>query len=308
MKTVLQTMNRRTFLRGAAVAAASAPHFSIGRPGNSPNSKLNVAVIGVTNQGGANLRDVMGRSQCEVAAICDVDRSNLADAGRLFRAEKSEITVPDHVKRYTDYREMLHDMGDTLDAVLVCTPDHAHHHQALACMAAGKHVFVEKPLSNSIWSTRQMHAAARKYGVITQMGIHNHASEGLRYWKEWYQAGLMGAAQEVFLWTDRPWGPTSLAAYPSAEPIPEELDWDGWIGASAYRDYNQLYHPHDWRSIWDYGSGTIGDMACHIMDVPNFMLDLASKRKIQEEQRNEDNIARAAPRGSCAGSSPIRCC
>jgi predicted dehydrogenase len=271
---MLPRFSRRRFLGSTASAAAGAfvlPRFAIGQPGPSALSKINVAVIGTTNQGGSNLVDIAGKPLARIAAVCDVDRRHLADAGRLYKKEKSEFTLPPEVKQFTDYREMLETMGDKLDAVLVCTPDHSHHHQAVAAMRRGLHVFCEKPLSNSIWGVRQMHAAAKKYKVITQMGIHNHVSDGLRLFKEWYDAGLMGAVREVHLWTDRPWTPTGMTEYPAPLPVPEGLDWEGWIGASTFRPYGATYHPFDWRSWWDYGSGTIGDLACHLMDVPYFM-------------------------------------
>lgn len=276
-------ITRRRFLKtGAAFAGGVVlPRIAAGQSGVPANSKLNVGVIGVTGQGGANLLDIAGNENVRLAAICDVDTRLLGLAGKLWNEDTTKFVVPADTKKFTDYREMLDAMGDRLDAVLVCTPDHSHAHQAVNCLHAGKHVFSEKPLSNSIWATRQMLAAARKSGKITQMGIHNHVSDGVRLFKEWYDAGLMGPVREVHVWTSRPWWPFGMKSYPPPLPPPETLDWNQWLGSTAYHPYGEGIHPFLWRSWWEYGSGTIGDMACHLIDLPYFMFDLGFPEKVE---------------------------
>jgi predicted dehydrogenase len=275
---------RRTFLKSGTAAAAGAwalPRFAIGQSGVPANSKLNVAVVGVTGQGGVNLIDIAGNKHVNLAAICDVDTRLLGLAGKLWNEDATKFVVPAHTRKFTAYREMLHEMGDGLDAVLVCTPDHSHAHQVVNCLMAGKHVFSEKPMSNSIWGTRQMRAAAKKSGKITQMGIHNHMSDGLRLFKEWYDAGLPGPLREIHLWTNRPWWPYGLKQYPAALTPPDTLNWNEWLGSTEYHSYGSGIHPYDWRSWWIYGSGVIGDLACHLMDVPYFMFDLGLPERVE---------------------------
>ena len=276
-------INRRAFLKSTVAVAGSwaLPRFAIGQSGVSANSKLNVGVIGVTGQGGTNVVDIAGNPKVNLAAICDVDTRLLGLAGKPWNKDTTEFVVPGHTKKFTEYREMLHDMGDKLDAVLVCTPDHSHAHQVVNSLHAGKHVFSEKPMSNSIWGTRQMHAAAKKAGKITQMGIHNHTAEGLRLFKEWYGAGLLGPVREVHVWTNRPWWPYGLKEYPAALTPPDTLNWNEWIGSTEYLPYGEGIHPYLWRSWWRFGSGVIGDLACHLMDVPYFMFNLGLPDKVE---------------------------
>ncbi len=276
-------ITRRTFLKSTAAAAGTLalPHFAIGQSGVPANSKLNVGVIGVTGQGGTNVVDIAGNPNVNLAAICDVDTRLLGLAGKPWNKDTTEFVVPGHTRKFTEYREMLHDMGDKLDAVLVCTPDHSHAHQVVNCLHAGKHVFSEKPMSNSIWGARQMHAAAKKSGKITQMGIHNHTAEGLSLFKEWYDAGLLGEVREIHLWTSRPWWPYGMREYPAPLPPPATLNWNEWLGSTEYQDYGEGIHPYLWRSWWKFGSGVIGDMACHLIDVPYFMFGLGVPEKVE---------------------------
>jgi hypothetical protein len=192
---------------------------------------------------------------------------------------------------YSDYRKML-DKEKTLDAVSVTIPDHQHGPAAMMAMAAGKHVYCEKPLTHSVWEARQLTLAARKYGVITQMGNQGHSGEGNRRLCEMIAAGEIGPVREVHCWTDRPikWWPQGKSRPPGADAVPATLDWDLWLGPAPKRDFVAhwpedsnvpVYCPFVWRGWWDFGCGAIGDMACHIMDGPYWALKLGAPTTVE---------------------------
>ena len=249
---------RRTFLRTAAVTTAGltiVPRHVLGGPGVTPPSdKLNIACVGVGGMGKDNL------SRCadeRIVALCDVD---------FTLAEKVFEKYPD-AKRYRDFRVMLDEQKD-IDAVIVATPDHTHAVIAMAAMERKKHVYVQKPLTHSVYEARLLTETARKQGVASQMGNQGHSGEGSRLLCEWVWDGAIGEVREAHAWTNRPVWPSGIEVdRPSETPeVPPGLDWDLWLGPAHPRPYHPTYHPAKWRAWWDFGTGSLGDMACHIID------------------------------------------
>jgi Predicted dehydrogenases and related proteins len=252
-------ITRRSFIKGASIASASALFFpAILRSQNrqSPNNRLNVAFIGV---GGRGRNGVLELQEENLVAFCDVD-----DARAAVTYEK----FPD-VPRFRDYRQMFDKLGNQIDAVRISTPDHMHYPMAVAALSLGKHVYLEKPLTHTVWEARQLAKLAREKKVATQMGNQGRANEGVRLLKEWFQAGLLGEVREVHSWTNRPTWAQGLDEPDHSKlmpVVPSTLDWDLWLGVAPKRDYDPAYAPFRWRGYWDFGCGALGDMACHVMD------------------------------------------
>jgi predicted dehydrogenase len=266
------TVSRRRFIRSAAAGGAIlavAPR-TFGAAGSaSANDKLNIAGIGVGGRG----RQVLRRcDDANIVALCDVDDKYSAKAYEQF---------PD-AKRYTDYRVMLDKQKD-IDAVVIATPDHLHFPIAMAAIAAGKHVYVEKPLTHTIEEARLLTDTARKAGVISQMGTQGTSMEGRRLIKEWIDDGAIGAVRKVKVWTDRPakWWVQGVEAPTDTPDVPKTLDWDLWLGPAAERPYNPAYAPFLWRGWWDFGTGALGDMGCHLFDAPCYALDLGYPSSVE---------------------------
>ena len=266
-------MSRRHFLATTAAATAAftiVPRHVLGGPGYTPPSdKLNIAGVGVGGMGGVN---VHGCESENIYALCDVDKKH---AARTFKKYPK-------AKKYTDYRKML-EKEKSIDAVIVATPDHNHAVVAMAAMSLGKHVFVQKPMTNTIYEARMLTEAARKYKVATQMGNQGHAGEGNRLMCEWVADGAIGQVHEVHAWTDRPGGRWAQGIErPEETPrVPRTLDWDLWLGPAPYRPYNPAYLPFAWRGWWDFGTGSLGDMGCHIMDTPVWVLNLGHPTSVE---------------------------
>jgi predicted dehydrogenase len=265
MKTDAMT-SRRAFLGHAAVAAATisiVPRHVLGGQGNTPPSeKLNIAGIGIGGMGGHNL------SQCaseNIVALCDVDSAVAANTFKQYP----------RAKRYKDFRVML-DRQKDFDAAIVATPDHSHAVIAMAVIQNGKHVYVQKPMAHSVYEARVLTEAARKHKVVTQMGNQGHSGDGARSMCEWIADGAIGAVREVHAWTNRPVWPQGVEVDRPKEtpPVPASLDWDLWIGPAPYRPYHPTYHPGTWRAWWDFGTGSLGDLGCHILDAPFWALKL----------------------------------
>ncbi|MDA1052271.1 MAG: Gfo/Idh/MocA family oxidoreductase [Planctomycetota bacterium] len=232
------------------------------------NRKLNIGVIGVGNRGASNIAEIKDEN---IVALCDVDRQYLAAMSSRY---------PD-AKTYSDFRELL-ERGD-LDAVLISTPDHTHYHAAMLAMRRGWHVYCEKPLAHSIWEIREMAAAAKRFKVVTQTGNQHHASDGYRRVVEIVQSGVIGKVNEVHAWTNRPIWPQGIARPEPSSTVPEQLDWDAWLGPAPVRPYNDVYHPHGWRGWFDFGCGALGDMGPHLLDPVVWALDLDAPTKISAE-------------------------
>jgi predicted dehydrogenase len=253
------TTSRRAFLRDTAMAAAAlhvVPGYVVGARGQTPPSdKLNIAAVGVGGMGRSNLRKCA--EVANIVALCDIDPKL---AAKTF-AEHPKAKV------YSDYREMIAKQKD-IDAIIVATPDHTHAVVAMEAMRAGKHVYVQKPLTHSVYEARVLTETARKYKVVTQMGNQGHSGDGARMICEWIAAGAIGDVREVHCWTNRPVWPQGIEVGRPAETpaVPDGFDWDRWIGPAPMRPYHPVYHPGKWRAWWDFGTGSLGDMGCHIID------------------------------------------
>lgn len=275
----------------SAMLAAMGPYSSIfaaktgsiRRPRRlKPGKKMNVACIGIGGKGHSDTMAMVGEN---VVALCDVE-DNPSKVGDVLKAFPK-------AKRYKDYRKMLVEMDDQIDAVTVSTPDHTHFPAAMMAIGMGKHVFVQKPLTHTVEQTRQLTEAARLHGVATQMGNQHHASEGPRLLSEWIAAGAIGEVREIHLWTNRPavgWGVDAGGGRPKDEPaVPEGLDWNLWLGTAPWRPYNPAYAPKKWRTWWDYGTGALGDMGCHIIDASYWALELGYPDWIEAKTSSVNN-------------------
>jgi predicted dehydrogenase len=262
--------HRRSFLKQSAGYAAGL--WLVGSrvrdARSSPAEKLNVGVIGVGGRGSANLGAMRGEN---VVALCDVDEGSLGNAARQFPAAKT----------YHDFRKLLEQKN--VDAVVVSTPDHTHAAAALRALRMRKHVYCEKPLTHSVDEARQMAAAAVEARVATQMGNGGHSSDTTRRVVELVRAGAIGKVTEVHAWTNRPIWPQGIAERPPAQEVPNNLHWDLWIGPAPERPFNAAYHPFKWRGWWDFGTGALGDMGCHIIDPAYWALGLRDPVKVEAE-------------------------
>ncbi len=205
-------------------------------------------------------------------AICDIDENTLNQQAAKFPK----------AKKYFDYREMLSEMEKGIDAVTVSGPDHMHAHAALTAMKLKKHVYVQKPMTHDVFEARQMREAARKFGVCTQMGNQGTASNGLREGVEFVQAGVLGKIAEAHVWTNRPIWPQApgLTKRPDASPVPANVHWDLFLNTRHERPYAKGYHPFAWRGFWDFGTGALGDMACHTANMAFMALKLGSPTSV----------------------------
>lgn len=273
-------ISRRQFIASTTAMTVGMyvlPQFAIGKSGMSPNSKVNLAAVGCQGMGGVDLYNLAQIPQIHIVGLCDVDAKKLENPGLRHNI----VEAPD-AKRYFDFREMLHDLGDKVDAVVVGTPDHSHFPASMLAMSLGKHVYCEKPLTNEIWCVRQMiNLANKKRDLVTQMGIQSHANEGLRLAKEWYEAGAIGQVKEIHVWTDRPLWPGGRQSYPTAEPVRNGFHWDLWQSYQETRPYGRGYEPFVFRAWWDFGAGALGDIACHSMDMSNYMFELSTPVKVE---------------------------
>jgi predicted dehydrogenase len=229
-------------------------HVLGGQGATAPSNKLNIACVGVGGMGKTNIKNCADEN---IVALCDVD----------FALSEPVFALYPDARRYKDYRVMLDEQKD-IDAVIVATPDHTHAVIAMAAMERKKHVYVQKPLTHSVYEARLLTEAARKHGVATQMGNQGHSGEGARLLCEWVWDGAIGKIREAHAWTNRPVWPQGIeVARPTETPeVPAGLDWDLWIGPAPSRPYHPTYHPAKWRAWWDFGTGSLGDMGCHIID------------------------------------------
>lgn len=258
---------RRKFIHqiGAVAAFTIVPRHVIGGKGFiAPSDKIQVAGIGAGGKGKSDIANFAKSGKAEIAFLCDVDDRQAAVSRKDF---------PKAVY-YKDYRKMLEKEQSHIDAVSVSTPDHNHFVQAMAAMQMGKHVYVQKPLTHDVYEARMLTEAAKKYKVVTQMGNQGSSGDDVRLLAEWYNAGLLGDVHTVYCWTDRPVWPQGIPWPTEIATVPAELDWDLWLGTAPYKEYVKKLVPFNWRGWWDYGTGALGDMACHIMEPPFRILGL----------------------------------
>ena len=298
--------SRRTFLIGGALAGSAAvlgsnAHAAMPAPQRprSPNDRLRIGVVGC---GGKGLSDMQACAKtADIVALCDVDQSQAGKA----REEQPKANF------YDDWRDLLD--HEKLDGLVVSTPDHSHAGPALAAMARGIHVFVQKPLTHTVQEARLLLAAAKKTGVVTSMGNQGTCLDGFRTAAECVRAGVIGNVREVHVWTNRPVWPQGLTRPTHIDAIPATLRWDLWLGPAAYRPFAagekdgkfKGYAPFQWRGFWDFGTGALGDMACHIANLPFFALELDAPTLV--EATGEGATDESAPtRSSIRFSFPAR--
>ena len=282
----LSGISRRQFLYYSALAAGATAltGCALVQPRRiSANEKLNIGAVGV---GGKGASDIDCCADENIIALCDVDENSAAGQRKKHP----------QAKFYRDWRKML-EQEKSLDAVIVSTPDHTHAIIAATAMRLGKHVYCQKPLTQTIYEARLLRKLAKQYKISTQMGNQGSAEDGLRRSVEVIQAGLIGPVRQVYVWSNRPIWPQGMEKPPGADPIPATLDWDGWIGPAPMREYkadwtdtrnkgprkrtDAVYAPFVWRGWQDFGTGALGDMACHTANMPFRALKLGYPTEIE---------------------------
>ena len=263
----MQKLSRRKFIQSAAVAGAAftiVPRFVLGKGFVAPSDTVYIAGIGAGGKGASDLTgfagsldgQTKGNPHAKIAFLCDVDERQTADSVKNFP----------QAKLYKDFRVMLDKEAKNIDAVSVSTADHTHAVAAMAAIVRGKHVYCQKPLTHSIYEARVLADAAKKYKVVTQMGNQYASADGVRVCQEMVSAGLIGDVTRVLAWTNRPVWPQGIPTPAGKHEVPKEMDWDLWLGPAKYIDYNPAYHPFNWRGWWQFGTGALGDMGCHVLD------------------------------------------
>ncbi len=259
--------SRRRFIRNTAIVSTGfyiVPRSVLGRGFIAPSDKLNIAGIGTGGKAEVNLPYAFNNGTDNIAALCDVDDRMAVNARKKWP----------NAPYYKDYRTLLEKENKNIDAVIVTTPDHMHAPIALAAMQLGKHVYCEKPLTHDIYEARILTQAAAKYKVVTQMGNQGSSGNDTRLIETWVQDGVIGDIHTVHVWTNRPTWPQGVPTPKGNFEIPKELDWNLWLGTAPTRDFNPTYLPATWRGWSDFGTGSLGDMGCHFIDVPYRALQL----------------------------------
>ena len=249
---------RRDFIRNAALTAAGfyiVPRNVLGRGFTAPSDRLQIAGIGAGGKGESDITNFFKTGKADIAYLCDVDDR---------QAAKMRARFP-KAKYYKDYRELIDKEHKHIDACSVSTPDHMHAVIGMAAMQKNKHVYIQKPLAHDIYEARMLTKAAHDYKVVTQMGNQGASGDGVRQLQEWFNAGIIGDVHTIYCYTDRPIWPQGIPWSSAKAPIPQGLDWDLWLGTAPKKDYVDKLLPFNWRGWWDYGTGALGDMACHIM-------------------------------------------
>jgi predicted dehydrogenase len=269
--------SRRQFIQSSALAAASffiVPRHVLGGKGFiAPSDKLNIAGVGFGGKGFSDVNNSFNNGANNVVALCDVDWG--------LQKVKDMFTKHPNAKRYKDFREMLDKEGNTIDAVTVSTADHTHAVVAMNAMQRGKHVYVQKPLTHNIYEARMLTEAARKHKVVTQMGNQGSSNPQQKIMVDWFNQGLLGAVHTIHLWTNRPVWPQGIPVPQPAAETPADLDWDLWLGPAQKVGYTPAYHPFKWRGWWNFGAGALGDIGCHIMDVPFRVLGIGYPTEVE---------------------------
>jgi predicted dehydrogenase len=249
-------MNRRSFLRQFSAGLIAAPWVTTGLRAQSPNSKVRHATFGCSGMALSDVNAIAGHKSVEVVAACDVDAAKAASFLKKFP----------NAKIYSDFRELLEKEKD-LQTVNVSTPDHMHAPIGMAALQRGVHVYGQKPLTHNLHECRRLTEVAREKKLITQMGIQIHSSTEYRTAVMLVQTGAIGKIKEVHTWSSKKWGDNGKKPEKTEQP-PADLDWDKWVGVAAERPFigGGWYHPGNWRKRLDFGTGTFGDMGCHIYD------------------------------------------
>ena len=268
------SISRRSFLQRSAAAAAAftiAPNSILGKSHGyvAPTDKLNIAAVGIGGMGHANINNV--KKTENIVALCDID----------WKYAKGVFDEHPNAKKYWDYRKMYEEMNKTIDAVIIATADHTHAIITADAMTLGKHVYCQKPLTHSVYESRLLTKLAASTGVATSMGNQGSSWDGTQLVCDWIWNGEIGEVTKVECATDRPIWPQGLNAPEKEDPIPDTLNWDLFTGPAKLNPYNAIYQPWNWRGWWDYGTGALGDMACHILHQPFKALKLGYPTKVE---------------------------
>jgi hypothetical protein len=275
------SLTRRRFLYYSALASAAVTAFpAIGKPRpRMPGSgeKLRIGAVGA---GGKGSSDIQHCSTEDIVAICDADEHQAADARKKHP----------NAKYYQDWREMLEKEEKNIDAVTVSTPDHLHAIIASAAIKMGKHVYCQKPLTQTVYEARYLRKLAKEYKVVTQMGNQGSSEDGLRRAVEVIQGGVIGPVKQIHVWTNRPIWPQGITRPPGEDPVPESFKWNLWLGPAPERPFKRdVYHPFKWRGWFDFGTGALGDMACHTANMPFRAAKLGYPRLVELVDHSELN-------------------
>ncbi len=261
-KSAKSVGSRRSFIKKGAIASSIffVPRHVLGGVGyTAPSDRLNIAAIGAGGKGVSDIRNASVGGREKVVALCDVDFSGSASRS-VERFPKAKL--------YADFRKML-DKEKGIDAVTISTPDHVHGPAAKYAMERGVHVYVQKPMTHNIREARVLTEMARSKKIVTQMGNQGGSNPLLGMVQKWVDSGVLGKISKVQVWTNRPVWPQG-GAFPKPDPTakPKDLDWDLWLGPSEYKPYTPNIHPFSWRGWWEYGTGALGDVGCHLIDIP----------------------------------------
>lgn len=272
-----KSTSRRSFIKNSAIAASGffiVPRHVLGKGFTAPSDKLNIASIGAGGKGASDIANAYNNGINNVVALCDVD----------FARAKASLDKFPNAKRYKDFRVMLEEMKGDIDAVVISTPDHQHAVAAMAAMQLGKHVYVQKPLTHDIYEARKLTEGARQYKIVSQMGNQGSSNPTQKVMMDWLDKGLIGKVSDVHIWTNRP-------VWPQGSPVPTDKpklidsmdakDWDLWVGTANWVDYHPLYHPFKWRGWWNFGTGALGDMGCHLIDPAFRVLGLGYPTEVE---------------------------
>jgi len=294
-------MQRRKFIKNVAASSAAfsiVPSHVLGKTHVPPSDTLYMGAFGVGGRGSGVIRGLDETKKVKFVALCDVDDRRAADTFKKYPK----------AKRYRDFRKVYDQHLNEIDAIMVATPDHTHAPISLPFMKAKKHAYVEKPLTHNINEARMMTNVAKENGIVTQMGNQGASSDGSREAKEWIQSGVIGKIYKVDCWTNRPVWPQGVPLPKGKDNIPKGLDWDLWLGPAAMRDFNDSYLPFKWRGWWDFGTGALGDMGCHIMETPFGVLDLGYPTEAEASCTTNwvGDFVEADYSASCPSSSIVR--
>ena len=294
-------MQRRKFIKNAAATTAAfsiVPSFVLGKNHVPPSDTVYISAFGAGGRGAGVIRDLTETKKVKFVSLCDVDDRQIGASQKLHPK----------AKLYKDFRKVYEKHLNEIDAIMVATPDHNHATIALPYMRAKKHAYVEKPLAHNINEARLLTTVARENGIVTQMGNQGASSEGSRQAKEWIDSGAIGKVYKVDCWTNRPVWPQGIPLPKGGDPIPKELDWDIWLGPAADRPFYSGYLPFKWRGWWDFGTGALGDMGCHIMETPFSVLSLGYPTEAEASCTTNwiGDFVEADYSQSCPSSSIIR--
>ena len=280
----MNNTSRRNFIKTSG-AIGSFFILPSGLRAKSPNGKICTAHIGTGGKGRIDTVYLAKHDNVEVVGLCDVDYSH----GKIDTWSKQFTSAT----AYQDYREMLAELGDKIDAVSISTPDHTHYPATMDAMERGKHVYLQKPLTHKLEEARHLAKFAKEKGLTTQMGIQNQSREAYRLARHYVQEGILGKISKVYVWSFKTWGYDG-EPFKEKSAIPDTLDWNLWLGTAPVHDYvSKVYHPGQWRKLLDFGCGTLGDMGIHIFDTPFKALDLKDPKWVEADCRAPNGFGHA---------------